>query len=70
MARHKATISYDDVAEWWENSSWNMSTYPPSAWHKYAEREGLTLEDVIEDAVTIEAGVAEMVADDEENEND
>lgn len=53
-------ISYDDVAEWWENSEWNMSTYPPSAWYAYAEAEGLTLEELADNAEHLEAYVAEL----------
>lgn len=57
-------LTYDDVAEWWENSEWYMSTYPPSAWHAYAEQEGLTLEELAADAAKHEDGVAELHAAD------
>jgi hypothetical protein len=53
-------ITYDDVAEWWENSEWNMSTYPPSAWHDYAVQEGLSLEELSDNAEHLEAYVGEL----------
>jgi hypothetical protein len=27
------SVSYDEVAEWWDNSEYSFSTYPPSDWH-------------------------------------
>lgn len=49
------TITYDEVAEWWENSEWYMSTYPPSTWHEFCEAQGYTLEDLQDRASEIEA---------------
>lgn len=57
-----APLTYDDVAEWWDNSEWSMSTYPPSSWFAYAEQEGLDLEDLQNDADNHESGVAELHA--------
>jgi len=57
------SITYDEVQQWWDDSEWFMSTYPPSAWHKYMVREGLTLEDLEDNAAKIEDGVEEMVSE-------
>jgi len=55
-----ATATYDEVAEWWDNSEWSMSTYPPSAWHAYAEQEGLSIEDLTDNPAQYEDAVAEL----------
>lgn len=56
-------ITYDEVAEWWDNSEWFMSTYPPSAWFDYAEREGLDIDDIKDNPAKYEDGVAEMASE-------
>jgi hypothetical protein len=55
-------ITYEEVEEWWDNSEWHMSTYPPSSWLAYAEQEGLDIEELAADAAKHEAGVAELHA--------
>jgi hypothetical protein len=59
MAKHES-ISYDDVAEWWENSDYNMSTYPPSAWHAYCVAVGIDIDGLRDDPERFEDGVAEL----------
>lgn len=53
-------ITYDQVAEWWDNSEYSMSTYPPSAWLAYCEQEGIDIDELQEKPATLEAGVAEL----------
>lgn len=55
-----AVATYDEVVEWWEGGDWNMSDYPPSAWHDYAEKEGLSIEDLTANPAQHEAGVEEL----------
>lgn len=52
--------TYDEVVEWWENSDWNMSTYPPSAWHAYCESVGLSIDDLTADPGIYESEVADL----------
>ena len=52
--------SYDDVQEWWDNSEYSFSTYPPSAWHAYMEREGIGMTKLLANPASVEAGVEEM----------
>jgi len=56
-------ISYDEVADWWETSEWNMSDYPPSAWFNYCEQEGIDIEELRENPAKLEDGVAELHAE-------
>ncbi len=53
-------ITYDAVAEWWEGGDWNMSDYPPSAWHAYCEQEGITIDELRDNPAKYEAGVQEL----------
>lgn len=52
------SITYDEVAEWWESGEWNMSTYGPGDWHGAMCLMEATLDDLeasphkIEDAIT------------------
>lgn len=55
--------SYEEVQQWWDNSDYYMSTYPPSAWLKYLEREGLGMSALVDNPGKIEDGVAEMVSE-------
>lgn len=55
-------ITYDEVSEWWDNSEWNMSTYPPSAWFAYCEQEGIDIDELRDDPAQFEDGVAELYA--------
>lgn len=61
-------ITYDEVAEWWENSDWYMSTYPPSAWFNYAEREGMGIDELRDNAEKLEDAVAELYETTDNNE--
>lgn len=58
-------ITYEEVAEWWEDSEWNMSTFPPSSWHAYAIAEGLTIEELTENPRAHEAGVEAIHSEDD-----
>lgn len=53
-------ITYDQVAEWWENSDWNMSTYPPSTWHEYCVLEGIDLDELMANPAKHEADIEEL----------
>jgi hypothetical protein len=55
--------TYDEVSEWWDNSDYAFSTYPPSAWHKYMEREGIGMTKLLANPAKVEEGVEEMVSD-------
>jgi hypothetical protein len=52
--------SYDEVQEWWDNSEYGFSTYPPSAWHEYMEREGIGMTQLLANPAKIQDGVEEM----------
>lgn len=54
------TATYDEVVEWWEGSDWNMSDYPPSAWHNLCERDGITIEDLRANPAEYEDAVEEL----------
>lgn len=56
-------ITYEEVADWWEGTIYNLSTFPPSAWFNYAEQEGLDIEDLRENADEYEDGVEELHAE-------
>lgn len=53
-------ITYDEVSEWWDNSKWNMSDYPPSAWHAYCELHGITISQLRYDPAMYEHGVGQL----------
>lgn len=55
-----SAITYDEVAHWWENSEWNMSTYPPSAWFNYCESVGLSIDELQADPGAYESEVADL----------
>ena len=55
-------ITYDEVAEWWEGSIYDMSTYPPSAWFNYCEQEGIEIDELRENPEKFEDAVEEMHA--------
>lgn len=52
--------THEEVEEWWNDSDYYMSTYPPSAWLKYMEREGIGMTKLLADPAKVEAGVEEM----------
>jgi hypothetical protein len=55
-------ILYVEVEEWWENSEWSMSNYPPSSWHAYCVQEGMDLDSLQHNPEEHEEGVAELHA--------
>ena len=55
--------TYDEVAEWWETSEWNMSTYPPSAWHAYCELHGISIAKLRSNPAALEDGVQELYSE-------
>jgi len=40
------SVTYDEVSEWWDNSKWAMSTYPPSDWHAVMCLKGWDMSDL------------------------
>jgi hypothetical protein len=54
------SATYDEVANWWDNSEYHMSTYPPSAWHAYCEKVGLSIEELTADPGAYESEVEEL----------
>lgn len=52
--------TYDEIAEWWDNSEYSFSDYPPSAWFNYAEAEDLEIGDITSNPSEHEPGVAEL----------
>lgn len=54
------SATYDQVQQWWDNSEWFMSTYPPSAWHNYCVAEGISIAQLRANPAKYEDGVEEL----------